>query len=533
MPRILISDKLSDRGLAVLEAAPEIDFDHRPGLDPEELARILPDYQGLIIRSGTKVTAELLCEARDLRVIGRAGVGVDNVDVAAATERGVLVMNTPEENAITTAEHAIAMLMALARQIPQATATLKTGRWERASFSGQELFDQVLGVVGLGNIGAIVADRAHGLRMRVIATDPLVAEERAQRMGVELVSLDELFERADAITIHVPLTEATRGLLGSQAFSKMKRGVLIVNAARGGIVDESALLEAIESGVVRGAALDVFEEEPPPADHPLLARDEVIATPHLGASTAQAQLNVAIAIAQQVRDFLCKGVVSNAVNLPSVSADELEDLRPFIGLAEKLGLLQGQLQPDGIREVEVEFAGEVTEFDVQPLTLAVLKGLLEPWVGERVNYVNASHIAQQRGIRVIESKAAVPEDFVSLVSVRVQGGGGSSRVSGTLIGRTQPRIVRIDDFLLEAIPEGATLLIQNGDRPGVVGHIGSILGESGINISRMQLALSLDGSHALQLLNVDPAPGGEALASLQEIEGVESVHLIDLGGRVT
>lgn len=531
--RVLISDKLSERGLAVLEAAPEIHFDHRPGLSPDELAEILPEFDGLIIRSGTKVTAELLAGAAKLRVIGRAGIGVDNVDVAAATQRGVLVMNTPEENAITTAEHAIALLMSLARQIPQATASLKAGRWERTSFSGRELFDQTLGIVGLGNIGAIVAERAHGLRMRVIAADPLVSEDRAQRMGVELVSLDELLERADAITVHVPLTEANRGLIGARAISRMKPGMLIVNASRGGIVDEGALLEGIESGTVQGAALDVFDQEPPPADHPLLAREEVIATPHLGASTAQAQLNVAIAIAEQVRDFLATGVVSNAVNLPSVSADELAELQPFVVLAEKLGLLQGQLQPDGIREVEVEFAGEVSALEVQPLTLAVLKGLLEPWVGDRVNFVNAPHLAQQRGIRVIESKAAVPEDFVSLVSVRVQGSERSSRVSGTLIGNTQPRIVRIDDFLLEAVPEGATLLVQNSDRPGVVGFIGSLLGDAGINISRMQLALSLDGGHALQLLNVDPSPPAELLDALREIDGVETVRLIDLGDRVT
>ena len=530
--KILIADSLADGWQDVL-TDDDIHFDAKSSLSPEELLTIIGNYEGLIVRSATQVTREVIQAGKALRAIGRAGAGIDNINIEAATERGIIVLNAPGGNTISTAEHTVAMLLALARNIPQATASIRSGKWDRKSYTGVELEGKTLGIIGVGRVGLEVARRARAFGMRVIAFDPVFSSEMAEQNNIQLASNDEIFSEADYITLHAPLIKETHHVIDDDAIGRCKQGVRILNCARGGLVDEAALLRGIESGKVAGAALDVFEKEPPPADHPLLARDEVIATPHLGASTAQAQLNVAIAIAQQVRDFLCKGVVSNAVNLPSVSADELEDLRPFIRLAEKLGLLQGQLQPDGIREVEVEFAGDVTEVDVQPLTLAVLKGLLEPWVGERVNYVNASHIAQQRGIRVIESKAAVPEDFVSLVSVRVQGGGGSSRVSGTLIGRTQPRIVRIDDFLLEAIPEGATLLIQNGDRPGVVGHIGSILGESGINISRMQLALSLDGSHALQLLNVDPAPGGEALASLRQIAGVESVHLIDLGGRVT
>jgi phosphoglycerate dehydrogenase-like enzyme len=327
MPRVLVSDKLSEEGLRVLEAAPGIEVDHRPGMEPDALREALPGYDALIIRSGTKVTKELIEAAGSLRVVGRAGIGVDNVDLAAATARGIIVMNTPEGNAITTAEHAVSLLLSLARKVPQATSSMKAGRWDKSKFSGKELFNQTLGVIGLGNIGSIVADRARGLRMRVIAFDPLVSEERAQRLGVDLVSLDELYERADAITVHVPLTKDTRGLIGAEAFSKMKSGVLIVNAARGGIVDEKALLQAIESGRVAGAALDVFEDEPPPADHPLLSRDEVIATPHLGAATAQAQLNVAIAVAEQVRDYLIDGVVRNAVNMPSVSADQLQELR--------------------------------------------------------------------------------------------------------------------------------------------------------------------------------------------------------------
>ncbi len=531
MARVLVSDKLSEEGLSILRAEPSLEVDYRPGLDAEGLRQALRGADALVIRSGTKVSAEALGAADRLRVIGRAGIGVDNVDLGAATARGVIVMNTPEGNAITTAEHAIALLTSLARRIPQATASLRAGRWEKERFNGKELFGQTLGVVGLGNIGSIVADRALGLRMKVIAFDPLVSEERAQRLGVELVSLEELASRSDAITIHVPLTKDTRGLVGRELFAKMRRGVLVVNAARGGIVDEAALLEAIEKGIVSGAALDVFEQEPPPPGHPLLAREEVIATPHLGAATAQAQLNVAIAIAEQVRDYLVSGAVRNAVNLPSVSREQLERLRPFIGLGEKLGLFQGQ-RCTRVFEVDVEYAGDVCELDVQPITLAVLKGLLEPWVGERVNYVNAPSIAQQRGIRLIESKSAEQEDFVSLLTVRVRSRDCESRVSGTLFGRTQPRIVRVDDFLLEAIPEGATLLIENRDTPGVIGRVGTTLGDAGINIPRMQLGLAPGGTRALQLLNVDPAPERAVLDALRALPGVESVQLIDLGLKV-
>jgi D-3-phosphoglycerate dehydrogenase len=529
--RVLISDSLADEGLAVLEATPALEVDYRPEIDPEALRRALPGAAALVIRSGTKVTRELLGAAQGLRVIGRAGIGVDNVDLAAATERGVIVMNTPEGNAITTAEHAIALLFSLARQIPQATASLRAGRWEKAHFSGTELYNQVLGLIGLGNIGSVVADRARGLRMRVIACDPIVSEERAARLGVELVSLEELLQRADAISVHVPLTEGTRGLLGDAAFARMKDGVLIVNAARGGVVDEAALLRALESGKVRGAALDVFEKEPVDPRHPLLQRDDVVCTPHLGAATSQAQLNVAIAVAEQVRDYLTRGVVRNAVNLPSVSAEELEQLRPFIVLGEKLGLFQGQVA-QRMTEIDVEYAGEIASRNVQPITLAVLRGVLAPWVGDAVNYVNAPLVAQRHGIRVIESKLAEAEDFLSLLTVRVRTRDREHLVAGTPFGKTQPRIVRVDDFQLEAIPEGASLLIHNHDRPGVVGNVGTTLGDARINISRMQLALHPRNGEALQLLNVTPTPTELVLERLRAIDGVERVLLLDLGSAV-
>lgn len=528
MARVLISDKLADEGLQVLEQAEGIEFDHRPGLSPDQLRAALPAYDGLIIRSGTKVTADVIAAGERLRVIGRAGIGVDNVDLAAATASGVIVMNTPEGNAITTAEHAIALLTSLARKIPQATASMKAGKWEKSKFNGKELYGQTLGVIGLGNIGSIVADRARGLRMKVLAFDPLVSEERAQQLGVELGTLDEVLERADVITIHVPRTRDTEGLIGTVAFERMKPGVLLVNAARGGIVDEAALLAALESGKVAGAALDVFATEPPSPDHPLLARDEVICTPHLGAATDQAQLNVAIAVAEQVRDYLSAGTVRNAVNLPSVSAGELKELQPFIGLGEKLGLFQGQLCKD-FREIDIEYAGQVAEMNVQSVSLAVLRGVLMPWVGSRVNAVNAPHIAQKHGIRVIESKAPQPQDFLSLITVRVRSSTGEHRVAGTLFGRTQPRIVRVDDYLLEASPHGPTLLIRNRDLPGVVGRVGMALGNANVNIARMQLGLHPKTREALQLLSTDSMPSTEVLGQVRALDGVESVQSLDLG----
>jgi D-3-phosphoglycerate dehydrogenase len=348
---------------------------------------------------------------------------------------------------------------------------------------------------------------------------------------VDLVSMDELLQTADVITLHVPLTKDNRALIAEAEFAKMKPGMLLINAARGGIVDESALLAALESGRMAGAALDVFEQEPPPPDHPLLARDDVIVTPHLGAATEQAQLNVAIAVAEQVRDYLQTGVVRNAVNLPPVSAEELEQLRPYITLGEKLGLFHGQTC-SGIKEIDVECAGELTDLNVTPVTLAVLKGVLEPWVGDRVNFVNAPHVAQQHGIRVVESKAASHEDYRSVVTVRVRLEDGEHLVAGTIFGRVQPRIVRVDNFRLEAVPEGASLLIRNNDKPGVVGQVGTLLGEAGINISRMQLGLQLDGTMALQLLNVSPEPGPDVLDALRANPAIESVHLLDLGPAV-
>jgi D-3-phosphoglycerate dehydrogenase len=526
MPRVLVSDSLAPQGLEILAHARGIEVDYAPGLSPDALLEQIREAEGLVIRSGTKVTREVLEAAPRLRVVGRAGIGVDNVDLPAATERGIVVVNTPSGNNVTTAEHAIALLVSLARHIPQATASMKAGKWEKTAFTGMELSNRTLGVIGLGNIGRVVAQKAQGLGMRVIAFDPHLPADIAAKLDVDLVDFDTLLNRSDALTIHVPKTKDTAALLGAAAFARCKPGVLVVNAARGGIIDEKALLAALESGQVGGAGLDVFEQEPPSKDHPLVNHPKVICTPHLGASTEQAQLNVAIQVAEQVRDFLLDGVVRNGVNVPSVSPEILAQLRPYLLLGEKLGRFQGQLCPGKIEEIEIEYAGDVAELRVAPITIAVLKGLLET-VTDRVNMVNAPVIARDHGIKVIESKASRSDDYASTVTTRVRGC-VDRLIAGAVFHGSQPRIVRIDDFILEAIPEGHTLLLHNHDRPGVVGAVGTILGEAGCNISRMQLALQRERNEAAMLVNVDGAPSDAVMEQLRSLPHVISCQLVEL-----
>jgi D-3-phosphoglycerate dehydrogenase len=527
VPKVLVSDSLDEQGLEILQRARGIEVDYRPGLAPGDLLTAIADADGLVIRSGTKVTADVIAAAPRLQVIGRAGIGVDNVDVPAATARGIVVMNTPGGNNITTAEHAVALLVSLARHIPQATASMKAGRWEKGRFTGLELYNRTLGVIGLGRIGAIVADRARGLGMKVIGHDPYLSEQTAAKLDVELVSFEELLARADAISIHVPRTKDTAHLLDRDAFARVKPGVLVVNAARGGIIDEAALLEALDDGRVGGAALDVFAEEPPPPDHPLVRHERVVCTPHLGASTEQAQVNVAIAVAEQVRDYLLHEIIGNAVNVPSISREMLAKMRPYLVLAEKLGRFQGQLCRGRIDQIEVEYVGEAADLNVAPLTVAVLKGMLES-VTDQVNMVNAPVIAQERGIRVVESKSSKTSDFASAIATRVTGC-QDRLIEGAVFHGRQPRIVRVDDFMLEAIPEGPTLLLHNHDRPGVVGQVGQVLGEAGVNISRMQLALVRERSEACMLLNIDSAPAEEVLERLARLPHMISAELVELG----
>jgi D-3-phosphoglycerate dehydrogenase len=525
--KVLVTDALAPQGLEILESASGLEVENRPGLAPGDLLEAIADAEALVIRSGTKVTGDVIAAGEKLRVIGRAGIGVDNVDVPAATARGIVVMNTPGGNNITTAEHAVALLISLARHIPQATSSMKAGNWEKKRFTGMELYNRTLGLVGLGRIGRIVAERARGLGMKVIAHDPYLSVESGGKLDVELVPFEALLQRADAISLHVPKTKDTTGLIGREALKKVKPGVLLINASRGGIVDETALLEALEDGRVGGAALDVFAEEPPPADHPLIRHPQVICTPHLGASTEQAQVNVSIAVAEQVRDYLLSGIVGNAVNVPSMSRELYAQVRPYLVLGEKLGRFQGQLCPGSIEQIEIEYSGEATQFEVAPITVAVLKGLLES-VSDRVNMVNAAIIAQERGIKVIESKSSRSQDFASAITTRVSGC-EDRLIAGAIFHGGQPRIVRVDDFMLEAIPEGPTILLHNHDQPGVVGSVGNLLGSAGINISRMQLALLPERGEAAMLVNVNPAPDASVLDKLRKSPHVISAELVDLG----
>jgi D-3-phosphoglycerate dehydrogenase len=526
LAKVLVSDALAAEGLEVLRQAEGLEVVDRPGMPPAELLEAIADAEGLVIRSGTKVTADVIAAAKQLRVIGRAGIGVDNVAVDAATARGIAVLNTPEGNNITTAEHAIALMVSLARHIPQATASMKAGRWDKKKYQGMELYNRTLGVVGLGNIGRLVARRGKALGMKVLTCDPFVSAEAAAKLDVELVSLDELLRASDVVTVHVPRNKETIGLLDTAAFEKMGTGVLVINAARGGIVDEDALLEALESGKVAGAALDVYTEEPPGEEHALVKHPRVICTPHLGASTQQAQINVSVAVAEQVRDYLLEGTVRNAINVPSLSPELMSELGPYLRLAEKLGRFQGQLSSGGIDQVEVEYAGDVSTLRVAPITIAVLKGLLES-VSDRVNLVNAPIMAQEHGIKLIESKTNSAVDFASCISVRVRGT-VDRLIAGTVFHGGHLRIVRIDNFMLEAIPEGPTLFIHNLDQPGVVGTVGTILGDGEINISRMQLALDSERQEAAMLVNVDRIPDDAVLERLRDNPCIVTAQLVEL-----
>ncbi len=522
MKRVLVSDNLSARGIEILRSAEGIEVDVKTGLGPEELKAVIGEYDALVIRSATRVTADVLEHAARLKVIGRAGIGVDNVDVPEATKRGIVVMNTPGGNAVTTAEHALALIMSLVRNIPQATMSMKQGKWEKKKFQGHELCGKTLGVVGLGNIGSIVADRAQGLKMKVVAYDPYISEDRAASLGVELVDLDELYRRSDIVTVHVPLLDETRNLIDADAIAKMKDGVYIVCAARGGIVDEDALLQALESGKVAGAALDVFREEPPGLT-PLVAHDRVVCTPHLGASTVEAQEAVAIQVAEQIVDYLTRGTIRNAVNVPSVPAEVLAQMEPYLDLARSLGRLQAQLGVEGLTCVQLQYSGRMAEGRTGLLTAAALEGLLAASVGERVNLVNAPVVARERGIRVVESSAADGEDYTAFMRLVVETRHGRFTLAGAIFGRREPRIVEIDGIPIEAIPRGELLVFWNYDRPGLVGSIGTTLGNHAINIGQMQFGREAPGGRAVTVVNVDTPVPPDVLEELRALPNVISV----------
>ena len=517
MFQVLIADALSPRAAEIFRER-GIAAEIRTGLPTSELKALIGEFDGLAVRSATKVTRPILETAGKLKVIGRAGIGVDNIDVAAATQRGIVVMNAPHGNAVTTAEHAIALILALARKIPQANASTHAGRWEKERFVGMELAGKTLGIVGCGNVGSIVADRAHGLKMRVIAYDPYLSDERTRDLAVEKRELDDLLRHADIITLHAPSTESTRYMLNAAALAKTKPGVLIVNCARGDLVVEADLKAAIEAGQVAGAALDVFTEEPA-RRNPLFGLEQVIATPHLGASTAEAQEKVAIQIAEQMADFLLTGAVSNAVNMPSVTAEEAQRLKPYIRLATQLGSFAGQLTRSGIRGVTVEYEGHAAELNTRPLTAAALAGLLSPML-DQVNMVNAPLIARERDIAVTEIKHDRATDYQTLIRLTVETDRRKRDVAGTLFGGDKPRVVEIKGIAVEAELGRHMLYITNEDKPGFIGRLGTALGDGGVNIATFHLGRSAPGADALALVEVDQPLTDEMLRRLRRIPNV-------------
>lgn len=526
--RVLVSDNLSPQGVEILKKAKGIEVDVKTGLSPDELQGIIGEYNGLVVRSTTKVTADILEAAHNLKVIGRAGVGVDNIDVEAATKKGIVVMNTPGGNSMAAAEHTVALMLAITRNISQAAASMREKQWEKKRFMGLEVFDKTLGVIGLGNIGTIVAERGVGLKMKVVVHDPYISPDLATQKGIELVSLDELFARSDFITIHVPKTKETENLIDAKAFSKMKDGVMLINCARGGIVDEGALAEACRSGKVRAAAVDVFSQEPTPPDNPLLEVENIVCTPHLGASTSEAQENVAIAIAHQMAEYLAEGTIRNAVNVPSVDAQVLTTLGPYLNLGQKMGGFFVQTCPFPIKDLIIEYQGEVTEYNVAPISSTILVGILSSYMDEHINEVNAPLVAKERGINFQESKITEAADFTSLITLRAKGDGVTHTVAGTLFGKKEPRLVVVNDYSVEAVPEGNILLVDTLDKPRVIGNIGNTMGARDINIGNMQFGRDKKGGKSLCILHLDTIPSADVLDELARLPHVNSVRLIQL-----
>jgi D-3-phosphoglycerate dehydrogenase len=524
--KVLISDNISPKSIEILKKS-GLEVDVKTGMKPEELKACISDYHGLIIRSATKVTSGIINAAKNLKVIGRAGSGLDNVDKTAATKKGIVVMNTPGGNTITTAEHTISLMVSLARQIPQATMSMKTGKWEKKKFMGIELFNKTLGVIGIGNIGSQVAKRAQGLAMNVIAYDPFLSEDAAKAMGVEKVDLQELLRLSDFITIHTPITPETKNMINKETIKMMKKGVRIINCARGGIINEKDLYDALIDGNVAGAALDVFEEEPP-KNNPLLALNNVICTPHLGASTKEAQENVAIAVAEQVVDYLINNTIRNAVNFPSIPSDQVPKLQPYINLSEKLGLFAAQIFEGGVTEMTIEYRGEASEINTDPVTIAAIKGFLTPILEETVNFVNAPVIAKERGIEVKETKSTDAGDYQSMVAIRLKAKDKESYVSGTLFSKKDPRIIGINNFKVEIVPDGELLFMYNNDKPGVIGNIGTLLSQNNINIARMHFGRETMGGRAISVVTIDTPVTPQIIEEIKRLPNILSVKQITL-----
>ncbi len=525
--KVLVSDNLSELGVQIFRDAPGIEVDVKVGLSPDELKQIIPEYDALAIRGATKVTADVIEVATNLKVVGRAGTGLDNVDIKAASKRGIVVMNTPGGNTVTTAEHTLSMMMALVRNIPQACASMKEGKWDKKKFSGAEIFNKTLGIVGLGKIGSVVADRAMGLGMSVIAYDPFLSEDQARQMGIKLGTVDDVFKESDIITLHVPLTNDTRGIINAKNIAKMKKGVRIVNCSRGPVVNEDDLADAIESGKVAGAALDVFNTEPPGLTR-LVMSEKVICTPHLGASTREAQDNVAVAVASQIRDFLLTGTIRNAVNAPAVSGEALETLKPYLELAQRMGLFLGNMIQTGIKSVVAQYSGEILGMELKPITTTFLTGLLTPIMMDDVNLVNAPMVAEERGITVSETKMSRSESFTSMVRFTVVTENREHDVEGTLFGKSNPRMVRYGHFRGEFDLSGELILLHAYDKPRLIGSVGLTLGDRGINISHFQFAREEAGGQALVFLNTDTKADEAALDALRALPNVIGVRTLTI-----
>src|SRR3954462_1242194 len=525
MPNVLISDALSPAAVQIFKVRGiAVDFQPNLGKDKDKLAEVIGQFDGLAIRSATKVSPKILEKATRLKVIGRAGIGVDNVDVPAATARGVIVMNTPFGNSITTAEHAISLMLALARQIPEADTSTRAGKWEKNKFMGVEIFSKTLGVIGCGNIGSIVADRAVGLKMKVIAYDPFLSAERAMDLGVEKVELEELFKRADFITLHTPLTEKTKNIIDAAALAKMKKGVRIVNCARGGLVDEQALVDALDAKQVAGAAFDVFVEEPA-TKNVLFGHPNVICTPHLGASTTEAQENVALQVAEQMSDYLLTGAISNALNFPSITAEEAPKLKPFVALAEKLGSFAGQLTESGLSKVTITYEGQVAEMKIKALTSAALTGLLRPMLGD-VNVVSAPVVAKERGMVVDEIVRAAESDYESLITVTVATERQQRSVSGTVYADGQPRLVDIKGIRVDAEFGKSMIYVTNEDKPGFIGAFAGLLGAAKLNIATFHLGRTTQGGDAIALVEIDGPVPADVLSKVKALPQVKQAKAL-------
>ena len=518
-PKVLISDKLDPLAVEIFKRK-GVEVDFKPGLKPDELLKIIGNYDGLAVRSETKVTAEVLKAAKKIKIVGRAGIGVDNIDIPAATNAGIVVMNTPFGNSVTTAEHAIAMMFALARQIPQANKSTHEGKWEKSKFMGTELYNKTLGVVGCGNIGGIVADRALGLKMHVLAYDPFLTEERAVQIGVKKVELEELFANADFITLHVPKNDKTTNLVNKDTIAQMKKGVRIINCARGGIIDETALKAALDSGHVAGAALDVFDVEPA-KDNALFGHENIVCTPHLGASTTEAQVNVALQVAEQMADYLMTGAVTNALNMPSISAEDAPRLKPYLRLAEQLGQFAGQISESAIQKIEIEYEGTVTEINTDPITSVLISHLLGTQM-DSVNMVNALQVAKARGIEIKQSYSGSSKDWRSMINVIVTEGDRSRNVTGTLFTGKEPRIVNIEGVPIEAALSKYMLFIRNDDKPGMIGDLGTLLGKAGKNIADFRLGRKDKTSGAICIVALDEPVDDDLFAKIMAQKQITS-----------